>query len=103
MTTVLKTVTNVYKLTARFFFVFLTGLLEIQTDLLEIQKKSSGKKCINKLNVLYLNCSGIKSQLRNHEFSELINSFDNVCFVETKTDDFDVIDFPRFLFTAEDI
>ena len=102
MTTVLKTVTNVYKLTARFFCISHRSVRNTNRPVRNT-KKSSGKKCINKLNVLYLNCCGIKSRLRNPEFCELINSFDIVCFVETKTDDIDVIDFPGFIFTAEDI
>lgn len=53
------------------------------------------------MNVLCLNCCGIKSRLRNPEFCELINSFDIVCFVETKTDDIDVIDFPGFIFNMK--
>ena len=80
MTTVLKTVTNVYKLTARFF-------------------------CISNRSVRNTNrpVRNTKKSIEKSQICELINYFDIVCFVETKTDDIDVIDFPGFIFTAEDI
>jgi hypothetical protein len=51
--------------------------------------------------VLYdfiVHCCGIKSRLQYPEFQNMIRNHDILCFVETKTDDLDVINFPGFKF-----
>ncbi|CAG2246975.1 unnamed protein product [Mytilus edulis] len=53
---------------------------------------------INDVNILCLNCCGIKSRMQYPEFENIIKKHDIVCFVETKTDDIDVINFPGFHF-----
>ena len=55
----------------------------------------SNNNCIN---LLSLNCCGIKSRLQYPEFQNMIRNHDILCFVETKTDDLDVINFPGFKF-----
>jgi hypothetical protein len=56
------------------------------------------KSCVNKvLNLLSLNCCGLKSKLNYPEFHEFVNTFDILCFVESKTDDLDEIVLPGFL------
>ncbi|CAG2236450.1 DNASE1L [Mytilus edulis] len=45
----------------------------------------------NILNILCINCCGLKSRINYPEFSELIYKNDIACFVETKTDDLDDI------------
>ena len=52
----------------------------------------------NCINLLCLNCCGIKSRLQYPEFQNMIRNHDILCFVETKTDDLDVINFPGFKF-----
>jgi hypothetical protein len=52
----------------------------------------------NCINLLSLNCCGIKSRLQYPEFQNMIRNHDILCFVETKTDDLDVINFPGFKF-----
>jgi hypothetical protein len=42
----------------------------------------------NLLRIVCLNCCGIKTRLQYPEFRNLIQSYDIVCFVETKTDDY---------------
>ena len=49
-------------------------------------------------NLLSLNCCGIKSRLQYPGFQNLIRNHDILCFVETKTNDLDVINFPGFKF-----
>ena len=48
-------------------------------------------------NVLTLNCCGIRTKLNYPEFHELVNDFDVLCLVETKTDDLDEIIIPGFI------
>lgn len=50
-----------------------------------------------KFNVLTLNCCGIRTKLNYPEFHELVNDFDVLCLVETKTDDLDEIIIPGFI------
>jgi hypothetical protein len=50
----------------------------------------------NCINLLSLNCCRIKSRLQYPEFQNMIRNHDILCFVETKTDDLDVINFPGF-------
>jgi hypothetical protein len=50
----------------------------------------------NCINLLSLNCCGIKSRLQYPEFQNMIRNHDILCFVETKTDDLVVINFPGF-------
>ena len=45
-----------------------------------------------------LNCCGIKTRLQYPEFKNFIQNYEIVCFVETKTDDIDIIDFPGYNF-----
>ena len=45
----------------------------------------------NLLRIVCLNCCGIKTRLHYPEFRNLIQRYDIVCFVETKTDDIDII------------
>jgi hypothetical protein len=49
------------------------------------------------LNLLSLNCCGLKSKLNYPEFDEFVNTFDILCFVESETDDLDEIVLPGFL------
>jgi hypothetical protein len=44
-----------------------------------------------------LNCCGLKSKLNYPEFHEFVNTFDILCFVESKIDDLDEIVLPGFL------
>ena len=53
------------------------------------------------IQLLYLNCCGFKSKLKYPEFENLIRSNDFVCFVETKTDMFDSIDLPGYVFKSK--
>jgi hypothetical protein len=45
-----------------------------------------------RLNVLCLNCCGLKKKTRYPEFENLVCKHDIICLQETKTDDFDQID-----------
>ena len=44
-----------------------------------------------------LNVCGIKRKLQYPEFINLISNYDILCFVESKTDDTDVIEIPGFV------
>jgi hypothetical protein len=44
---------------------------------------------------LFLNVCGLKSKLLYHDFYDLINKLDICLFVETKTDDLDVLNVPN--------
>ena len=55
----------------------------------------------NNINIMCLNCCGIKSRLKYPEFGNLIEKYDIICLVETKTDDLDVIDFPGYKFSMK--
>ena len=46
---------------------------------------------VNKLNITYLNVCGISSKLLNPDFETLINNYDILVLVETKTDEYDNI------------
>jgi hypothetical protein len=50
------------------------------------------------LNVLSLNCCGIKLRLQYPDFCELIKKNDIICLQETKTDDIDKIELKRYTF-----
>jgi hypothetical protein len=52
----------------------------------------------NNLNVLCLNCCGLKKRTRYPEFENLVFKHDIICLQETKTDDFDQIDIPGYIF-----
>ena len=52
----------------------------------------------NILRILCLNCCGLKTRLQYPEFNKLIQSYDIVCLVETKTDDIDIITSPGYTF-----
>ena len=49
-----------------------------------------------KLNILFLNVCGLNKRNNYFEFQELVNNFDLLCFVETKTDNCDEIEIPDF-------
>ena len=55
----------------------------------------------NFLRIVCLNCCGIKTRLQYPEFRNLIQSYDIVCFVETKTDDIDIITLPGYKFVMK--
>jgi hypothetical protein len=55
----------------------------------------------NLLRIVYLNCCGIKTKLQYPEFRNLIQSYDIVGFVETKTDDIDKITLPGYKFVMK--
>lgn len=44
---------------------------------------------------MFLNVCGLKSKLLYHDFCDLINKYDICLFVETKTDDLDVLNVPN--------
>ena len=48
-----------------------------------------------------MNCCGFKSKLKYPEFENLIRSNEFACFVETKTDMFDSIDLPGYVFKSK--
>jgi GR25 family glycosyltransferase involved in LPS biosynthesis len=50
---------------------------------------------VNKLNITYLNVCGIGSKLLNSDFETLINNYDILVLVETKTDEYDNIKLPN--------
>jgi len=49
------------------------------------------------INILTINVCGLKRRIQYPEFLELVNDYDILCFVETKTDDVDEIDLPGFI------
>ena len=55
----------------------------------------------NLLRIVCLNCCGIKTRLQYPEFRNLIQSYNIVCFVETKTDDIDIITLPAYKFVMK--
>jgi exonuclease III len=55
----------------------------------------------NLLRIVCLNCCGIKTRLQYPEFRNLLQSYDIVCFVETKTDDIDIITLPGYKFVMK--
>ena len=48
------------------------------------------------MNILSLNCCGLKKRLNYPEFQDLVKKNDIVCLQETKTDDLDVIEINGF-------
>lgn len=50
------------------------------------------------LNMLSLNCCGIKKRLQYPEFENLVRNHDIICLVESKTDDRDEIKLPGYIF-----
>ena len=52
------------------------------------------KDNVDNVRLLTLNCCGIKTKLYYPEFIEMINDFDILYLVETKTDDCDIINIP---------
>jgi hypothetical protein len=51
---------------------------------------------VDNVRILTLNCCGNKTQFNYPEFIEMINDFDILCLVETKTDDCDIINIPGY-------
>jgi hypothetical protein len=51
---------------------------------------------IDNARILTLNCCVIKTKFNYPEFIEMINDFDILCLVETKTDDCDIINIPGY-------
>ena len=49
------------------------------------------------INILTINVCGLKRRIHYPEFLELVNDYDILCFVETKTGDVDEIDLPGFI------
>jgi hypothetical protein len=52
------------------------------------------------LNILSLNCCGIKKRLQYPEFEDLLRNHDIICLVESKTDDRDEIKLTGYIFTS---
>ena len=50
------------------------------------------------LNMLSLNCCGIKKRLQYPELENLVRNHDITCIVESKTDDRDEIKLPGYIF-----
>lgn len=63
--------------------------------MIERELKIDSKGC---LKVLCLNCCGIKTRSNYPEFISLLEGYDIVCLVETKTDNLDQINIPGFKF-----
>ena len=55
----------------------------------------------NLLRIVCLNCCGIKTRLQYPEFRNLIQSYEIICFVETKTDNIDMIILPGYKFVMK--
>jgi hypothetical protein len=55
----------------------------------------------NLLRIVCLNCCGIKTRLLYPEFRNLIQSYEIICFVETKTDNIDIIILPGYKFVLK--
>ena len=53
---------------------------------------------IGNLNILSLNCCGVKLRLQYPEFCHLVCNQDIICLQETKTDDLDTIELPGYIF-----
>lgn len=53
---------------------------------------------IGNLNILSLNCCGVKLRLQYPEFCQLVCNQDIICLQETKTDDLDTIELPGYIF-----
>ena len=53
------------------------------------------------INIITFNVCGLKRRIQYPEFLELLNEFSILCFVETKTDDLDVIDLPGYKFVMK--
>jgi hypothetical protein len=51
---------------------------------------------VDNARILTLNCCVIKTNFNYPEFIEMINDFDILCLVETKTDDCDMINIPGY-------
>ena len=64
------------------------------------EKESTCSESIdtNNWNVLCLNCCGLKKKTRYPEFENLVCKHDIICLQERKTDDFDQIDIPGYVF-----
>ena len=43
------------------------------------------------LNIIGLNCCGIKKRLNYLEFEQMIRKYDIICLVETRTDDIGIV------------
>ena len=55
----------------------------------------------NLLRIVCLNCCGIKTRLQYPEFRNLIQSYEIICFVETKTENIDIIILPGYKFVMK--
>ena len=51
---------------------------------------------VDNVRILTLHCCGVKTKFNYPEFIEMINDFDILCLVETKTDDCDIINIPGY-------
>lgn len=51
----------------------------------------------NVVKLLMINVCGLVKRIQYPEFMELIEGYDILCFVETKTDDADEINLPGFI------
>ena len=60
----------------------------------EIVKEQSATVSINSLKIFSLNVCGIKSKLLSPDFSNLIENYDILVFLESKTDKLDILDIP---------
>ena len=54
------------------------------------------KDNVDNVRILTLNCCEFKTKLNFPLFIEMINDFDILCLVETKTDDCDIINLPGY-------
>ncbi|CAG2251665.1 unnamed protein product [Mytilus edulis] len=70
--------------------------LQASSDTCSIPRKNSSAG--SDLNILCLNCCGIKSRVNYPEFKDIIDNHEIVCLAETKTDDIDVINLPGYEF-----
>ncbi|CAG2223181.1 unnamed protein product [Mytilus edulis] len=58
-------------------------------------------KNIQNINLIYINCCGLKHKLQYPEFETLLQKHEVLCFVESKTDDMDEICIPGYKIKAK--
>ncbi|XP_063436930.1 uncharacterized protein LOC134718363 [Mytilus trossulus] len=56
---------------------------------------------IQNINIIYINCCGLKHKLQYPEFETLLQKHEILCFVESKTDDMDEICIPGYKIKAK--
>ncbi|VDI50830.1 Hypothetical predicted protein [Mytilus galloprovincialis] len=56
---------------------------------------------IQNINLIYINCCGLKHKLQYPEFETLLQKHEILCFVESKTDDMDEICIPGYKIKAK--